>query len=102
MLLCWVFSKQYCGNVTIQTFEKVMVAVAVPVPVPVPQHCFQVNLFCPVRAEHTCLLLFIFSTCQQPGCEAGIREDSFDPVEHGAGLRLHAECNIGNAGQSNK
>jgi hypothetical protein len=82
--------------VPVQTFEKVAV------PVPVPQHCFQVNLFCPVRAEHTCSLLFIFSTCQQPGSEAGIQEDTFDPVEHGAGLRLHAECTIGNAGQSNK
>ncbi len=36
-----------------------------------------------------------FSTCQQPGCEAGIREETFDPVEHGAGLRLYAECTVG-------
>jgi hypothetical protein len=53
-----------------------------------------------IRILNTCSLFFIFSTCQQPGCEAGIREDTFDPVEHGAGLRLHAECNIGSAGQS--
>jgi hypothetical protein len=37
----------------------------------------------------------IFSTCQQPGCEAGIREETMEPVQYGAGLKLKAECNIG-------
>ncbi len=37
----------------------------------------------------------MFSTCRRPGCEAGIREETFDPVECGAGLRLKADCNIG-------
>ena len=36
-----------------------------------------------------------FSVCRQPGCEAGIREETFEPVETGAGLKLFAECNMG-------
>ncbi len=37
----------------------------------------------------------LFSTCRWPDCEAGIREETFDLAECGAGLRLKAECNIG-------
>jgi hypothetical protein len=60
---------------------------AVPVPAPVPQHCFMVM---PYTSR-----IFVFSTCRQPGCEAGIRNDSFEPVQCGAGLKLKAVCNMG-------
>ena len=39
--------------------------------------------------------LNISSTCRRPGCDAGIREETFDPVKTGAGLKLRAECYMG-------
>jgi hypothetical protein len=39
--------------------------------------------------------LNISSSCQRPGCDAGIREETIDPVKCGAGLKLRAECYMG-------
>jgi hypothetical protein len=36
-----------------------------------------------------------YSTCRRPGCDAAIREETFDPVKTGAGLKLRAECYMG-------
>jgi hypothetical protein len=38
---------------------------------------------------------YFYSTCRRPGCDAGIREETFDPVKTGAGLKLRAECYMG-------
>jgi hypothetical protein len=37
----------------------------------------------------------LFSICRNPGCEAGIIDDTIEAVQIGAGLRLHAECRMG-------
>jgi hypothetical protein len=41
------------------------------------------------------ITIFVISTCRQPGCDAAIREETFDPIPCGAGLKLKAECMMG-------
>jgi len=37
----------------------------------------------------------IFRTCRLPLCDAAIVKDTIEPVQIGAGLRLHAHCQMG-------
>jgi hypothetical protein len=38
---------------------------------------------------------FFFRTCQKPGCDSLIVEETKKPLAVGAGLKIHAECSCG-------
>jgi|LakMenE18May11ns_1017448.scaffolds.fasta_scaffold7471575_1 hypothetical protein len=37
----------------------------------------------------------MFSTCQKPGCDSTIVDETKNPIPVGAGLKIHAECSCG-------